>query len=389
MTDEFPTPDEDPQNPEPSPRRGRARERQQRRRARQQQVQPRLPTHLVPERALKLPTLRIPRRARLIVGVLASLGVIVVVILFLRELKPQQTSVQPHALWIGTEWTYAEQDADSINSLVSLLRQNQIGTVYAWVSYLQQDRTWRGAENFALVRQFASQLKTADPDLKLYGWISYPADMDDDGYRLDDEELRQNVADFSGSVVNELGYDGVFLNVEPVWDGDEQFLALLRDVRTSIGDSAFLSVAVPPDWSPENAGIPVPPLIVPGTVWSSDYKKNVALLANQLTVMAYNSGLATPEDYSQWLAYQVQVYAKAINDIGGGTSLMIGIPSYEAEPPGHDPQVENVQSALRGVTSGLAQAGDAASVVQGVAIYAGWTTDEDEWAQFAAWLHGS
>ncbi len=198
--------------------------------------------------------------------------------------------------------------------------------------------------------------------------------------------LQNNIADFSASIVGELGYDGIFLNVEPVWSGDENYLALLRKVRASIGPKTPIAVAIPPDWSPEDAGVPVPPLIVPGTIWETSYKQSVALLSNQMAVMAYNSGLSTTDDYSKWVAYQVQAYADAVSEIGAETSLIFGIPSYDAAPPGHDPAVENVESALQGITAGLSMAGDAARYVQGVAIYASWTTDDTEWSQFRSWL---
>ena len=234
-----------------------------------------------------------------------------------------------------------------------------------------------------------SQLKEAYPQVNLHGWVSFPANLGEDGYRLDDEELQQSIADFSASVVNELGYDGVFLNIEPVWDGDEAFLSLLRKVRTSVGENTPVSVAVPPDWSPEDADIPVPPLIVPGTVWSREYKQSVALLTNQMAIMAYNSGLSEADDYVEWMAYQVETFAEAVGELGEGTNVIIGIPTYDAEPPGHDPAVENVLSALQGYSLGLAQAGEDAAFVQGIAVYADWETDETEWAQFGAWVAGN
>ena len=94
-----------------------------------------------------------------------------------------------------------------------------------------------------------------------------------DGYRLDDEGVQQAVADFSQRVVSDFGFDGVFLNVEPVWNGDENFLSLVRGVRAAVGIDTLVSVAAPPDWSPANADIPVPPLIVPGTEWDDTYKR--------------------------------------------------------------------------------------------------------------------
>jgi hypothetical protein len=44
--------------------------------------------------------------------------------------------------------------------------------------------------------------------------------------------------------------------------------------------------------------------------------------------------------------------------------------------------VENVSTAVRGAIDGLRQAGSAARHVRGLAIYADWTTNDEEWAQF-------
>ncbi|MBZ0300157.1 MAG: glycoside hydrolase family 18 protein, partial [Anaerolineae bacterium] len=358
-------PSSESNTPEEEPRRqGKARERQRRRRERRGQSAtpaPRSTQHLLPSDRVKitLPTLRIPR-LRLVVGILVALVILVGVVMFLRGLKPAETETLPHVIWVGTEWTDEARQPQEIADFVAQLRDNRIGTVYAWVSWLQEDATWRGAENFGAVRTFAQDIKQAYPELNLYGWIGFPAELGEDGYRLDNEELQQNVADFSASVVNELGFDGIFLNVEPVWDGNEDFLALLRKVRTSIGESVPIAVAIPPDWSPENASVPVPPLIVPGTIWQETYKQSVALLTDQMAIMAYNSGLSTAEDYAQWMAYQVDTYATAVSQLGEGTQLLIGIPTYEAAPPGHDPLAENVESALEGFDLGMTEAGDAA-----------------------------
>lgn len=379
----------------PERRGGKARERQRRRQERQQQqekVTPRPSRQLAPADRrrirINLPQVRLTR-FRLVVGVILGVVVVASVIFLLRQIKPPVPENLPHAVWIGTEWTYETHEPDAITELVDQWRENEIGAVYAWVSWLQEDGTWRGAQNFTSVRTFAQQVKEAYPQVDLLGWVSFPVNMGENGYRLDDEELQQNIADFSASVVSELGFDGVFLNIEPVWTGDENFLALLRKVRASVGDGVTISVAAPPDWSPENADIPVPPLIVPGTIWETEYKQSVALLADQIAVMAYNSGLSSPTDYEQWMAYQVATFARAVSELGQGTELLIGIPTYDAEPPGHDPMVENVESALDGYDNGLRQAGDAASFVRGVAIYAAWTTDDLEWAQFRAWVKGS
>jgi len=384
--------------PEP-PHRGRARERQQRRQERQRMVQPssarNLPRQISPQGSFKMPKFKLPQN-RLPLYAAASILFIVLVVVILGRLRNQPAEVQPNALWVGTEWTYGLQATRSNEAFIRRLRENQIGTLYAWVSWLKPDRTWGGRRDMNNtfveveddVKLFVEDMRSLYPDLELYGWVSVPVGTG--GHSLADVEVRQAVADFSSRVITEFGFDGIFLNIEPIWNGDQDFLALIRTVRQAVGTEVPISVAAPPDWSPIDAEIPVPPLIVPGTVWEEDYKQSVGLLVEQIALMAYNSGLSSPADYAEWMAYQVQTFAEAVAALGGGTELLIGIPTYEAELPGHDPLVENVQSAVQGIVSGLELAGEAAPVVRGLAIYAEWTTDEAEWLDFTnAWVRSN
>ena len=377
----LPTP---PAEPDGGSKSGSARERQQRRRQ-QAHAQPattrKAPKQTAPGGRMRMPRLNLTVN-RIWITIAAAVIVVIAVVVVLGRLRPTQVEAGPNAIWAGTEWTYEAPDDQTVAEFAQKLRDHDIGTVYAWVSWLQEDGTWRGTTNFPNVKHFVEQFRAAYPEATLYGWVSLPVSGGADGYRLDDEGVQQAVADFSQRVVNDFGFDGVFLNVEPVWDEDESFLSLLRGVRSALGIDALISVAAPPDWSPEGVDVPVPPLIVPGTVWSDTFKQSIALLSDEIAVMAYNSGLSTPEDYSQWVAYQVSAFARAIAQLGEGTHLVIGMPTYDAEPPGHDPLVENIASAEAGYQLGLEQAGLNASFVRGRALYAGWTTDDQEWAAF-------
>jgi len=379
MTD-SPTPEQE------SSKRGRARDRQRRRKGMVQPSSGRNLSHLNPAGSFKMPEIHIPR-GRLIIYIIGAVVLVGAVIFALGSFAGDSLVALPNALWVGTEWTYEPREEADIETFVENLRTRKIGTVYAWVSWLQEDATWRGAENFSNVSAFVRQFKTAYPESVLMGWVSFPVNVGPNDYRLDDADLQQSIADFSQRVVNDMGFDGVFLNIEPVWDGDENFLALLRKVRASVGENTPISVAIPPDWSPVDAGIPVPPLIVPGTIWQKEYKQSVALLSDEMAVMAYNSGLSSSADYVQWVAYQVKAYVEAVSELGAGTDLVIGIPSNDSELPGHDVTVENVASAVQGVLVGLREVGESASFVRGLAIFAEYTTDDSEWSQFeSTWV---
>lgn len=392
MSNEFPpSPDnEQPTPPKPDRERGRARQRYEQRRA---QATPSKRGGGAPRRQIQMPerfsvpALNFLSSSRVLIGLVGALALIVIVVYVLGRIRNADLVTQPNAIWLGTEWTYDDYTPEALTQLVTRLRDQKIGTAYAWVSYLQYDKTWRAPDKFEHVKNFVKQFKAEYPESLLYGWISLPTRDADNLPRLNDVTLQQQVADFSKQVMDEFGFDGVFLDAEPVWDGDQDFLVLLRGVRTSIGSDMLLSAAIPPDWSPSNPTIPVPALMEPGTEWEKEYKQSVALLVDEMVVMVYNSTLPTSSDYSLWVAYQLQSFARAVAELNTETTVVIGIPTYEAEPPGHDPLIENVDSAVAGVRLGLQQAGDAARYFKGLAIYAYWTTDDTEWADFKrAWI---
>ncbi|HEX2906472.1 MAG TPA: hypothetical protein VHO69_06395, partial [Phototrophicaceae bacterium] len=264
---------------------------------------------------------------------------------------------------------------------------HQIGTVYAWVSLLQPDGSWSDTLKLTQVKDFAARFRAAYPQAELYGWLSIAAQGLDGNNRLGDTALQQQIADFSRRVTEEFGFDGVFLNIVPVLNNDENFVMLLRKVRATLGEEMPLAVAVPPDWTPADQDVPQPPQIAPNTVWDANYKKRVALLSNQMVITAYNSGLETPDDYTAWVAYQVEAFTDVIGEMDTTTQIVISVPSYDTASPEHNPAVENIAAAVKGVQQGLQRAGEAAQFVHGLAIYAEWETDEADWQQFKdTWL---
>ncbi len=370
--------------PEPeNPRKSGARERHQRRKDRQggmAHTSVSAPRQLRPADSFKLPKIRLPGN-RVVFSAIGSLAFIVLVIYALSVLKNRKPIVDSNAIWLGSSWTYENPTDDALSALVGRLRDNHIGTVYAWVSLLQPDNSWTDVAHLDSLKTFVERLKGDDPTVKIYGWLSIGSQGADGNNRLGDENFQKLVSDFSQRVAGEFGFDGVLLNVVPVADGDEGYLSLLRKIRAGISTDTKLAVAVPPDWTPQGVDFSVPTQIAPGTVWEEGYKQRVALLADQLFVADYNAGFSTADDYSAWVAYQVETFAKAIADLDTTTELIIGVPTYDIVPPDHDPAIENPASAIEGIHQGMTAAGDAASVVTGIGIYAEWETSAEEWDQ--------
>lgn len=326
-----------------------------------------------------------------IAAVLAAAGVMIAVIVGLALFKDEPLAETPNAIWLGSEWTHETRPADQMARLVGRLQENNIGTVYARVSWLRDDLTWAGHaeqnDGFDAVREsvqrFTVQLKTMYPDVTLYGWVDFPVNRGPQGYRLNDAAAQAAVADFSLVIVTELGFDGVFLNVSPVLEPNaDDFVGLLQRVKLRMGDNGPVAVAVPPDYTPTAENIPQSPLYAPGTAWTKQFKQRVALLTDEIALTPYSTGLNDRAAYEDWLAYQVEAYARAVAELDSSAQIMVGIPTYDSDPPLQNASVENVSAALSGVEKGIALAGRASQYVKGVALFAEWTTDDSEWRLF-------
>ena len=65
-----------------------------------------------------------------------------------------------------------------------------------------------------------------------------------------------------------------------------------------------------------------------------------------------------------------------------GKPVLLGLPAYDDAGVGyHDPKVENLQTALRGIHRGLSRS-PLPDNYQGVVLYSDWEMDEAEWKTF-------
>lgn len=314
----------------------------------------RKPSQIRPLEGLKLPQIRIPG-LRYLFLVPAAVLIFVAVIAVLGLINPPEPEALPNGMWLTSRWTYQATD-EEIAQLARTLRDNRVGEVYAYISSLKEDTSWSGdpdernrfSEVEDQVRSFVERLREASPDLLIYGWIEVRANTPE-GYRLDSPQIHRIVADFSARAVNTLDFDGVFIDVKPLFDGNEDYLTMLRTIRGSIGLTTPMVVSVPPDLTPVDVDFETASMIAPGTVLDSQYKQRIALQADQLVVTAYNSYIDDPVNYIQWVGYQVESYRSALSEIEVNTPFLISIPNYTGSPPAHVASVETMAAALDGI----------------------------------------
>lgn len=201
----------------------------------------------------------------------------------------------PKAAWMEITWSMDAHTDAEIQALAENLRTHEINTVFAYVSYLKEGDFFN--PTFDHAKNFTEQMHAIAPEITLLAWIGVPINItmasgQRINNRLADTQIQQTIADFSRQVVEELGFDGIHLNAEPIADGSTAFIETLQAIRSELPTEAILSLAA-------HALHPVEPVLVeqyPKTDyrWSDDYLRIVAENSDQVAMMAYDSGLFLP-----------------------------------------------------------------------------------------------
>lgn len=276
------------------------------------------------------------------------------------------------AVWMSVTWSMdAHTDAEIIE-LAEALQEHNVNELYVYVSYLKADDQFNSTYDQA--SDFTQRFRTVAPDITLYAWVGVPINVEQpDGTmianRLNEAAIRQQIADFAGMTVTDLGFDGFHLNAELIPDGDEAFLQTLAAVgRTLPAGASFSSTAHALRLNEIVTLIPYPQV---AHHWSPAYLQQVAAYTDQIALMAYDSGLPFPRDYRAWVSYQTTTAAEALANVD--VELLIGLPVSEEWTFSHQTQAETLNHALSGFGSSFTEG------VDGIALYAHWEISEDEW----------
>jgi hypothetical protein len=316
------------------------------------------------------------------VAAVLSVVALIVVLIVLRQLLAGDggTTAQfkDNRTWLEFAWTDGPVNADAVQQLGDRLRDGDINRVYLEASAWRTDGTLLEGQN---AQAFAEALQQAAPALDVLLWLRMSIDQ------IADENQIAAALALADKAVHQWGFDGVQLNAVAVPNGSNGYVALLRDLRTAIGDEAVLSVTVPPDRVPSDPDVPMSASSDPDLTWDLNYKQRIGLLLpDEMVIMAHASGLATSEDYETWVAYQLSSYVSALSDLENPVNLVMAVPTYDAAPE-HDPVVESVAAAISGVDRGAKASDQNKDQLQGIGLYEYKTTDSREWATYREkWL---
>lgn len=281
-----------------------------------------------------------------------------------------------NGIWLRYLWYFDQKTSDEKEALVSRLAQNRFkyaffhvrGTdVHGQMIFKYEDKA----------RRLVDWIHDRLPETKAVAWLYVPSNFGREGVDLSDSTSRKNLVESCRWLVEDCGFDGVQIDYEFFPNDDKEFPFLLEDVRKAVGPLSLISVATP--------------MWYPGALWGWDdnHFTSVAEHCDQIAVMGYDSWLYSPRLYSGLMSQQAVQVTRAVSRARNKCTVLLGIPVYDTDSgtPAHLTFAENIVSALKGVREGLSDPGAVPSVFEGVAPFAEYTMEEDEWQEYRRlWL---
>ncbi|MBS2553480.1 hypothetical protein KGQ19_42170 [Catenulispora sp. NL8] len=290
------------------------------------------------------------------------------------------------ALWLGHAWVGWAPGADNtaktyadFQALAALVRSSGIKDLFVHDGPFEMDGSLNPAKS-PNAEWFIDAVHRELPGVRVQAWLGQV--VGGDALHLDDAATRGRVV-AGVTAALDRGFDGVHFDFEPVPDGDPGYLDVLAATHTvTMAHHALLSASVP-------QVEPLPGFRLPGNFlaghpkwWSRDYLRQVAVHCDQVALMAYDTSLPTAWAYRGYVARETQV---ALSVVPQNVELLIGVPAFHTDDPGHWARAETMPAALDGVR--LALGAHPPSRRFGVALYVDFAATPADWAAYRTdWL---
>lgn len=322
------------------------------------------------------------RRAAMIVAALLTVSLILDCATYSTLNPPDGRTFNTgdNGIWLRYLWYFGKKTDAEKEALIERLGENQIK--YAFFHVRSTDTGGKLLfKHEDTGKRLTDLMHERLPEMKVIAWLYIPSNVGRDGVDLASETSRQNICDAAVWLTEKCGFDGVQLDYEFFPETDIMFPTLLHETRTAIGADKFLSVATP--------------MWYPGVLWgwSENHFTEIADRCDQLAVMCYDSWLYHPKLY-EWLVEQQAIRITAavaktptLPGSRNKCKVLLGVPVYDTDKgtPAHMTWSENLRVALRGVKRGLASPDAVPAVFEGIAPFAEYTMDDEEWSQYRKW----
>jgi Glycosyl hydrolases family 18 len=292
------------------------------------------------------------------------------------DVAPHPFNQDRNGVWLEHRWLEREHSAAEMETLLSTLASH--GIVYVFPHLIPFGTGGAlPAHSREQMRAFLAAARRAAPQIKVLPWVGglrvgyrrqRPGTLD-----LADLAQRQRMVAECRGLIDE-GFDGIHLNIEPVDDGNDDYLALLRALRTAVSPDHLLSVsAIRPG--------PIALSIAPNFFWTPEYYVRVGSIVDQVVVMAYDTALPTAPLYERYAAWAASTVTSELVAHKLRARLLLGVPTYRQTGLMHRAGVETPAHAIAGIVAGLRGVGGGGTF-EGIALYAEWTTDPADWAVY-------
>ncbi|NIV27984.1 MAG: hypothetical protein GWN58_00305, partial [Anaerolineae bacterium] len=295
------------------------------------------------------------------------------------EIPTDGCTLEQNGAWISADWTAKRVDEADIQQLAEDAAHRQLRYLFPFVTFIQADGSF--SPSYGHASEFVTHFRRFDQETLLLAWIGVPLQKQGalgiNGWvDLADQHTRLKITTFAASLVQDMGFDGVHLDVETVHDRDQNYLLLLDEVRTAMGPDHLLSAATG-YWVPAVVNsLPV----LGGYKWSRSYYQEVAVRVDQVVAMTYDSLMPHPLLYRTWMREQVKAIAESVTETG--VELLMGVSVSQEKTATHHPGTENLPNGLAGICAALK---DESCRIDGVAIYAAWEATPADWEVWERW----
>jgi len=154
--------------------------------------------------------------------------------------------------------------------------------------------------------------------------------------------------------LDRIGFDGIFIDIEPVLD-ENSYLKLLERINKEFSDDSIIAVYSGSVGLKNSDNV---------WTWDLDFFKQVSEKVDLISVQGYDSGLTNKDEYQAYVKKQLVELSKS----NLNTKLMLGVPTHRDYPE----TIENSLSVYKKTKSNFL----------GVVMFAEWTMDEKEWDVF-------
>ncbi|MBI5152467.1 hypothetical protein HZA39_02945 [Candidatus Peregrinibacteria bacterium] len=274
-----------------------------------------------------------------------------------------------NAIWLEHEWVEKNRTTAQIGALVSNFGAHKIKYVFVHSGPIEPDGTIP-PQRYSRAVEFLKTARMYGDKIQYLAWIGQVRSK----LNLAEPEVRFRLVKTSRILAEEIGFDGIHYDIEPIYEKDSDIEALLESTKTAIGNAKILSVAVNemmPDlsrrifklWAKTAAPL------------TEETFVNIARHVDQIAVMTYENSLHSPWLYRYFLKNEIIWLTRAIDE----PKILIGIPTYEK---GIDPNAENIENGLAGIIAGLQNTRSNKESFLGVAIYLNKETSKEEWGTY-------